>query len=387
MQFKDVLVSAKLKEQLLSQVHEHRISHAQFFLAQPGNHAFALAVALAQYLCCEHPSDTDSCGTCPSCVQFSKLSHPDLHIYFPNCTTKTVKKDPDSILLAQTFKDFVLRNNYHIDMQDWLDELDGENKQPSINIRDCSHIINQNSMRSFMGGFKIYILWSVDRLHHAAAPKLLKTLEEPESQSLFILISEKPDQILSTILSRTQLVKIPRLTDDELYEALKAAEPDMDDRTARDIAVISEGDYNKAMQIYQNNAEQRDMIDAFDTMMTSAMSFAQQRPPAEINYAHTQEIFGEIVKQGREKQKAFVNLTLRMLRNLLMQNSGSPTLVKVTDQEMGILSSFRNVNLKSITKMTEECNKALYHIGRNGNTAIILTDLYFKLAECLSEKR
>ena len=383
MQFKDVLVSPKLKEQLLNQVHEHRISHAQFFLAQPGNHAFALAVALAKYLCCEHPTDTDSCGTCPSCVQFSKLSHPDLHIYFPNCTTKAVKKDPDSLLLAQQFKDFVTKNNYHIDMQEWLNELDGENKQPSINIRDCSHIINQNSMRSFMGGYKIYILWSVDRLHHAAAPKLLKTLEEPDGKSLFILISEKPDQILSTILSRTQLVKIPRLTDEELENALCEAVPEIDSATAHDIAVISEGDYNKALQIYQNNAEQRDMIDAFDAMLSSALAFAQQRPPAEINYAHVQELFGEIVKQGREKQKAFVVLVLRMLRNLLMQNSGAPTLVKVTDQESGILSSFRNLNLKSITQMTEECNKALYHIGRNGNTSIILTDLYFKMAGCM----
>ncbi|MBQ3750394.1 MAG: hypothetical protein II865_03695 [Bacteroidales bacterium] len=383
MQFKDVLVSPKLKEQLLNQVHEHRISHAQFFLAQPGNHAFALAVALAQYLCCEHPTDTDSCGTCPSCVQFSKLSHPDLHIYFPNCNTKTIKKDSDSILLAPEFKDFVIKNNYHITMQDWLNVLEGENKQPSINIRDCSNIINHNSMRSYMGGYKVYILWAVDRLYHSAAPKLLKTLEEPDGQSLFILISEKPDQILSTILSRTQLVKIPRLTDEELMDALKAAEPDIDDQTIHDIAVISEGNYNKALQIYQDNAEQREMIDTFDTMMTSIMAFAHQRPLEEINYAQVQTLFGVIVKQGREKQKAFVELILRMLRNLLMQNTGSANLVKVTDQESGILSKFKNLNLVHITKMTEECNKALYHINRNGNTALIFTDLYFKLAGCV----
>lgn len=383
MQFKDVLVSPKLKEQLLNQVHEHRISHAQFFLAQPGNHAFALAVALAQYLCCEHPTDTDSCGTCPSCVQFSKLSHPDLHIYFPNCNTKTIKKDSDSILLAPEFKDFVIKNNYHITMQDWLNVLEGENKQPSINIRDCSNIINHNSMRSYMGGYKVYILWAVDRLYHSAAPKLLKTLEEPDGQSLFILISEKPDQILSTILSRTQLVKIPRLTDEELMNALKAAEPDIDDQTIHDIAVISEGNYNKALQIYQDNAEQREMIDTFDTMMTSIMAFVHQRPLEEINYAQVQTLFGVIVKQGREKQKAFVELILRMLRNLLMQNTGSANLVKVTDQESGILSKFKNLNLVHITKMTEECNKALYHINRNGNTALIFTDLYFKLAGCV----
>ena len=316
-------------------------------------------------------------------MQFSKLSHPDLHIYFPNCNTKTIKKDSDSILLAPEFKDFVIKNNYHITMQDWLNVLEGENKQPSINIRDCSNIINHNSMRSYMGGYKVYILWAVDRLYHSAAPKLLKTLEEPDGQSLFILISEKPDQILSTILSRTQLVKIPRLTDEELMDALKAAEPDIDDQTIHDIAVISEGNYNKALQIYQDNAEQREMIDTFDTMMTSIMAFVHQRPLEEINYAQVQTLFGVIVKQGREKQKAFVELILRMLRNLLMQNTGSANLVKVTDQESGILSKFKNLNLVHITKMTEECNKALYHINRNGNTALIFTDLYFKLAGCV----
>ena len=217
-------------------------------------------------------------------------------------------------------------------------------------------------------------------MHHAAAPKLLKTLEEPDGKSLFILISEKPDQILSTILSRTQLVKIPKLTDEELQAALQEAIPDMDTATARDITAIADGDYNKAMQIYRNNAEQRDMIDTFYAMMTSIVAFANQRPAEEINYAHVQELFGEIVSQGREKQKAFVNIILRMLRNLLMQNTGADTLVKVTDQESGVLSSFHNLNLKQITKMTEECNTALYHIGRNGNTAIILTDLYFKMA-------
>jgi len=166
-------------------------------------------------------------------------------------------------------------------------------------------------------------------------------------------------------------------------DALKAAVPDIDDQTIHDIAVISEGNYNKALQIYQDNAEQREMIDTFDTMMTSIMAFAHQRPLEEINYAQVQTLFGVIVKQGREKQKAFVELILRMLRNLLMQNTGSANLVKVTDQESGILSKFKNLNLVHITKMTEECNKALYHINRNGNTALIFTDLYFKLAGCV----
>lgn len=384
MLFKDVLVDPQLKQQILNQVHEHRISHAQFFLAQSGSHAFALAIALAQYLCCEHPSDEDSCGECPSCKQFEKLAHPDLHLYFPNCLTKSVKKDNESLMFAQEFRDFVFKHNYFIEIQDWLAELDGENKQATINIRDCSHIVNQNSIRSYAGGYKIYILWNVDRLYHAAAPKLLKTLEEPENKSLFILISEKPDLILSTILSRTQLVKIPRLSNDLIAAQLKHDFPDIDDKTAMDIAILSEGDYNKAVKVHADDSDQKSMLDTFSLMLNSIVSFAQQQPPAVVKYAEVQEEFAHIVNQGRETQKQFVGFVLKMLRNILMLNTKHENIVKATEAEMNVLRTFKGViNLKHVSIMTEECNKALYHIGRNGNSALIFTDLYFKMAAAL----
>ncbi|MCQ2276723.1 MAG: hypothetical protein MJZ87_07265 [Bacteroidales bacterium] len=384
MLFKDVLVDPQLKQQILNQVHEHRISHAQFFLAQSGSHAFALAIALAQYLCCEHPSDEDSCGECPSCKQFEKLAHPDLHLYFPNCLTKSVKKDNESLMFAQEFRDFVFKHNYFIEIQDWLAELDGENKQATINIRDCSHIVNQNSIRSYAGGYKIYILWNVDRLYHAAAPKLLKTLEEPENKSLFILISEKPDLILSTILSRTQLVKIPRLSNDLIAAQLKHDFPDIDDKTAMDIAILSEGDYNKAVKVHADDSDQKSMLNTFSLMLNSIVSFAQQQPPAVVKYAEVQEEFAHIVDQGRETQKQFVGFVLKMLRNILMLNTKHENIVKATEAEMNVLRTFKGViNLKHVSIMTEECNKALYHIGRNGNSALIFTDLYFKMAAAL----
>lgn len=384
MLFKDVLVEPQLKQQILNQVHEHRISHAQFFLAQSGSHAFALAIALAQYLCCEHPSDEDSCGECPSCKQFEKLAHPDLHLYFPNCLTKSVKKDNESQLFMQEFRDFVIKHNYFIEIQDWLSELDGENKQASINIRDCSHIVNQNSIRSYAGGYKIYILWNVDRLYHAAAPKLLKTLEEPENKSLFILISEKPDLILSTILSRTQLVKVPRLSNDLIAMQLKKDFPDIDDSTAQNIAILSEGDYNKAVKIKADDSVLKSMLNTFSLMMNSVVAFAQQQPPAVVKYAEVQEELSHIVSQGREVQKQFVGFILKMLRNILMLNTKHEDVVKATEAELNVLRTFKGImNLKNISIMSEECNKALYHISRNGNSALIFTDLYFKMAAAL----
>ncbi|MCL2168175.1 MAG: DNA polymerase III subunit delta, partial [Lentimicrobiaceae bacterium] len=154
MLFKNLLVSQELKSQLLKLVKENRISHAQLFLSQAGTHSFALAVAYAQYICCQDRNEDDSCGLCPSCIKFEKLAHPDLHFVFPNCMTKSVKKEPDSKLFAQEFREFVFSKNYHIDIEDWLSELGGENKQASINIRDCSNIIQQNSVQSYEGGFK-----------------------------------------------------------------------------------------------------------------------------------------------------------------------------------------------------------------------------------------
>ncbi len=383
MQFKDVLADAALKQKLIDLVRAGRAAHAQFFLAQPGSHALALAVALGQYLCCENPGETDSCGECPSCKQFAKLSHPDLHLYFPNCITKSVKKDPDSAQLAPEFKEFVLKNDFHVDIQGWLGELDGENKQATINTRDCSDILHHNNMRSHQDGYKVYILWCVDRLYHLAAPKLLKTLEEPEPNSVFILISEEPDKILNTILSRTQLVKIPRLTDAEIAGKLRLQYPELTEEQASDIAVLADGNYNKAIHIATDNEEQTLMLQQFETVFDSIVALAQRSPLNAVQYDQAQEVFNEVTGQGREYQKQFLQLMLRMLRNILMQNSNHQGMLKVTHQEQKVIDKYRGtLQLKQISNMTELCNEACYHISRNGNSALVFTDLYFQLSKC-----
>lgn len=383
MQFKDVLADAALKQKLIDLARAGRAAHAQFFLAQPGSHALALAIAYGQYLCCENPTETDSCGECPSCKQYAKLSHPDLHLYFPNCTTKSIKKDPDSAQLAQEFKDFVLKHDFHVNIHEWLSELDGENKQASINTRDCSDILHHNNIRSHQDGYKVYILWCVDRLYHQAAPKLLKTLEEPEPKSLFILISEEPDKILNTILSRTQLVKIPRLTDGEIAQKLHQSYPDVSEEEAADIAVLADGDYIKAVHIATDSEEQNLILRQFETVFSSIVAYAQRKPMDVVQYEQVQETFSEIIEQGREYQKQFLNMMLRMLRNLLMQNTGNPGMLKVTHAEQSVLGKYRGMlNLKQISAMTELCNKAIYHISRNGNSSLIFTDLYFQLVKC-----
>jgi DNA polymerase-3 subunit delta' len=383
MLFKNVLVSQTLKNHLISSVKENRISHAQLFLSQAGAHSFALAVAYAQYICCQNRKENDSCGVCPSCAKFEKLAHPDLHFLFPNCITKTVKKDSDSRQFAQEFRDFVFFEKYHIDIEDWLAELGGENKQATINIRDCSNIIQQNSIQSYEGGYKIFIFWCLDKLYHSAAPKLLKTLEEPEKKTLFLLLTENPDKILPTILSRTQLVKIPPL-DQTLIAQQLVKDFGMTLQKATDIAEICEGSYVKAINLHENTGELREMQHKFEILFASMSALKNYGSPQQVNFFNLQDIIASIVAKGREEQKNFLRFVSRMIRNVLMLSTKNDNVVRATTEEKKILSNFtKSITLKNIQPILNECNQALYHIERNGNSTLVFTDFYLKVSRMM----
>ena len=384
MLFKNVLAPHNLKNRLISLVKENRISHAQLFLSQAGAHSFALALAYAQYICCQDRKEDDSCGVCPSCAKFEKLAHPDLHFVFPNCITKQVKKDPDSRQFAQEFRDFVFSKNYHIDIEDWLSELGGENKQATINIRDCSNIIQQNSIQSYEGGYKIFIFWCLDRLYHAAAPKLLKTLEEPEKNTLFILLTENQDKILSTILSRTQLVKIPPLSNDVIAQQL-VKDFGMASQKAEDLAEISEGSYVRAINLHENSNELREMLHQFETLFSSMSALKNYATPQQINYLTVQDTIASIVDLGREEQKNFLRFISRMIRNILMLGSKNEDLVRATTEEKKTMSFFtQTISLRNAQPILNECNQALYHIERNGNSTLVFTDFYLKVSKLMN---
>lgn len=380
MLFKDVLVEDSLKKKLIDLVKENRISHAQLFLSQAGSHAFALSVAYAQYICCQNRGEDDSCGVCPSCVKFAKLAHPDLHIIFPNCTTNEVKKDPDYTQFADQFRQFVFQNNYHIDLHDWLIDLGGENKQAYINTRDCSLIVNQNSIKSYEGGYKIFILWMAERLYRDAAPKLLKTLEEPESNTLFVLITENSDKILSTILSRTQLVKIPKLSTSTIQQQL-TKDFKLNEQEAQDIALVADGNYNQALRLLNSESDHHQLLEQVNKVLGSIVALSRNNL-SQVAYMDIQDCFKDIIDKGREYQKAFMDAFIRILRNMLMKDF---PVSKCNSAEQNITQTYATVfNLKNVSQVFDECNKAQYHIERNGNSALILTDWYLKVAALIA---
>ncbi len=225
MLFNNITGQNEIKRRLIQTVHENRVSHAQLFYGPEGSRKLAMAIAYARFINCRNrifdpqsEGGGDACGTCPSCIKFSKLIHPDLHFIFPVATTKEVERNPVSNDFLKIWREVLLENDFRLNLNDWYKAAGFEKKQGIINADDCSEILRTLSYKSFESEFKIMIIWMADRLFHAAAPKILKILEEPPDKSLFILITENPEKIINTILSRTQTIKFPRLRDEDLMQ-------------------------------------------------------------------------------------------------------------------------------------------------------------------------
>ena len=223
MRFADITGQEDLKRHLTQSVDAGRVSHAQLFTGTAGSGALAVAVAYVQYLCCRHRSGGDSCGECPDCRQIAALAHPDLHLVFP--VNKQGKKSGEVMrsdeFLPQFRALFAERGGY-FSPQDWYDRLDlGRTLKGAISAREADGIIRKLSFKSFAAEYKCVIVWLPETMNEEAANKILKILEEPWEKTLFVLVSERPDLLLPTILSRTQEVVVPRLTDEEVRAELE----------------------------------------------------------------------------------------------------------------------------------------------------------------------
>ena len=345
MLFKDVPGADAVKNRLIQSVHNGKISHAQLFFGPEEAPKLPLALAFAQYLQCENRQQDDACGVCPSCQKHAKLAHPDLHLIFPNCTTDKVKKDPDYKEFSNDFAQLVLKYQGQLTLQEWLDVLGGENKQAAINARDCSHIIHQNHIKSYQGGYKVFIIWQADRLQHQAAPKLLKTLEEPQENTLFILISENTDAILKTILSRLQMVKIPKT-------------------------------------LTPNFEEDNPYFELFLEWMRAAYRTRFMNADLQkMDFIATTALIDKITDLSREQQKQFLSYFLKCIEQILLLNENLDNLVyasETTKTSLQKMKQFFNVKIASL--FYEELNQAIYHVERNANPNILYTDLLFKTA-------
>lgn len=381
MRFSHIIGQDEVKRRLIHTVYEGRVSHAQLFAGTEGSCKLALAIAYAQFINCrnkdygdqESGRMGDSCGTCPSCIKYEKLVHPDLHFIYPVASTKEIKS-PMSRDFLKSWRQSLLGQDFRLTLYDWYEAIGIEKKQGIINADDCSEILRTLSYKSFESEYKVMILWMVEKLYHSAAPKILKILEEPPDKTLFILVTENQDQIINTILSRCQVVRIPRLTDADVTEYLQRHFPEAGEAPGWAVP-LAEGNLTRACKLILKDEDEAFMVENFVKWMR--LCYANK-------IDQTLEFVTEISRIGRERQKAFLAYSARIIRNGMLLHYALPQLTRLNQEEQDFFIRFsKGITSINILQMDTSLEEAQYHIERNANPGILFMDLSFTMSGLL----
>ena len=372
MSFSKVIGQGQVKQHLVELVQGNRLSHALLLLGPEGSGALPMALAFAQYVVCERKGE-DACGVCGSCVKAKQLVHPDIHYSYPVIPKKAGDK-PVSGDYGSEWREFVSKYPYG-NAYDWLQFIGAENKQGNITAQECNDIIHKLSLKSFESGYKILVMWMPEYLGNEGN-KLLKLIEEPPADTLFLLVAENESMILQTILSRTQLVKLPLPETADIEQALKER-AGLEAGAARQIAILSEGNYHEALQLTRHADD-----DWQGVLREWLNAILKTGPIAQVKWIE------EISKSGRERQKQF----LRYFNHLLEQ---AVRLRYMGDRELPVPEAEKDFALR-LNKIAdigqqkaiiEELDKAAYYIERNAHAKMLFHALTIKLYHILAEKR
>ncbi len=376
MQFKDIIGHAEVKKHLIESVKNNRISHAQLFLGEEGSGNLPLAIAYSQYIACENKKEDDSCGTCASCVKYQKLAHPDLHFVFPVASNKAVTKNPISARFITEWRELILEKQGYITLADLQEKLDTENKQLLIPKDESVEILKVLSLKTYEAEYKTMIIWFPEKFNNTSANKLLKIIEEPPSKTLFILVAHDSEQIIPTILSRTQFVKVGRISEKELQNEL-IEKYQVNESIALKAAHFSDGNFVKAMK----NIERNDVDESYHGLFVDWMRSAFKGDVTSL-IEWTEEISKS--SYGREKQKQFLKYGLHIFRESLMSNYGSIDLTRITDAEADFMKKFAPyIHGANCIDAIELFNDAIYHIERNASPKVLFLDVSLKLTKLL----
>jgi DNA polymerase-3 subunit delta' len=374
MLFKDIIGQEEAKERLIREAKEGKIAHARLFCGNEGVGKLPLAIAYAQYLSCEHPTDNDSCGVCPNCVKYNKLIHPDLHFVFP--VIKKKNKDTISDDYLQEWRE-ILNSSPYFNLNMWLKEMGAENQQAQIYVKESDEIIRKLNLKSSQGGYKVMIIWLPEKMNVECSNKLLKLLEEPPTQTIFILISEEPDTLLPTIQSRVQRFNIHAIDKEKIAETL-CLNYGLEPNDAKNIAHRCQGNFLKALETIHLNEDNQFYFEEF----VSLMRLAYQRKIREIK-----QWSDNIAAIGRERQKNFLAYIQRMLRESFIYNFHTPDISYLSGEEQKFSSRFSPfINEGNVISIMEELSIAEQHIGQNVNAKMVFFDLALKMIVLLVQK-
>ena len=399
MQFSQVIGQQDLKAQLAHMIQQNRLSHALLFLGKEGSGGLPMALAFAQYITCEknplqasrkkvtpaismfgedaepetETAFTDACGICSACTKAAKMIHPDIHYCYPVIPRKPGDK-PISTDYITEWRNFVSNNPYGNSF-DWLQSINAENKQGNITSEECGDIIHKISLKSFESAYKILIIWMPEFLGKNGN-KLLKLIEEPPPDSLFILVAENDALVLPTILSRTQLIKIPVLYPQDIQIALQQRE-NIDLQKAIQIAAIAEGNYHEALQQLQH------ADDNWEALLRGWLnSILKTGPAAQVKWVE------EAAKLGREKQKQFLKYFTHLLEQAIRLKVSPNGLNENTPTAYVDFANRINkiCDVSQQEAIAEELDKAAYYIERNANAKILFHALSIRLYHIISNK-
>ncbi len=382
MQFSEILGQDYIKSHLVKSASSGRIPHAQLFVGPEGSGTLPMAIAYAQYILCQNSGEENAGGNESCNLKFKSASHPDLHFIYPTVTTEEVKTKPKSLDFITEWRQFLSENPYS-GLFDWYQTLGVQNKQGEIRVEDASEILRLLALKSYEGGYKVMIIWMAEKINISASNKLLKLLEEPLDKTLFILIAESEEDIIQTIRSRCQVLHFNRLSEKVITDALVSRE-NIDIRTASKLAHQAQGNFNKALQLLREDGEDVYFEKCFVDWVRGAFR-------AKGNAAAIQDLISwseQIAGLGRETQKKFLHYCIEMFRQALLLNYQTTNLVYMEPKiEKFKLENFAPfVNGNNINDIFRELSDAIYHIERNGNAKIILTDLSIKLTRLIHKK-
>lgn len=382
MLFKDVLGQEHIKNHLTQSVDNGRISHAQLFVGNEGSGTLPMALAYAQYILCNNKQGENNTGNEACNLKFQNLSHPDLHFAFPVTTSEKAKKHPVSSHYLEEWRQLLKEQPYG-NLFDWYKLLGVDNKQGQIGVDEAQDIIKALSLKAYEGGYKIMLIWMAEKMNSACANKLLKLIEEPPNKTIFLLIAEDEEQIINTIRSRCQVLHFPPLAENVIKEAL-LENYQVDEAVATKIAHQANGNYNKACDLVYQDSEDIQFEEWFIFWVRSAFK-------AKGNKAAIHDLISwseNIAKTGRETQKQFLQFCIGFFRQALLLNYNASDLVYLEPKtETFKLEKFAPfIHGNNILEISNELQDAIYHIERNGNSKIILTDLSIKLTRLLHKK-
>lgn len=374
MRFSDIYGLNEIKQRLIDSVKNSHVAHGQMFLGREGTASLALALAFATYINCEDKQDNDSCGRCASCVKADKLVHPDFHFVYP--VFSIPKKDEDTIRgeVLSAWRD-TMNTNPYLNLSDWAEKIDAKNKQCIISVDEGRGIIKYLALKSFEAEYKVVFIWLPELMNQSAANAILKILEEPPEKTLFMLVSQDAEKNLATILSRTQILKIPPYQEGDI-ESYLVDRKGLDAERAKKCAYLADGDLNKALKL--TDEVENDFQDYFRDWMRLCYT---------ANFKEISDLSEEFQKTSKDRQKGLMQFSMNVFRELLIFHSGTEDLFKVSDTTKAFLEGFAKVvNAEKISSLVSKVNEAVFHIERNASPKMTFFDLSISISKILKAK-